>query len=216
MFKSLHFSCSATIVHYLLCSITLLVFATDVSAEIITYQIIPFSGADYLDGTYTDTIGGTITAPTGTYTNTSTTTYLDAAIYMTKTKAGSSPTIFDTYSAYPLSSFVRQGTAYFQADGIYMTTAGSSDLYFNRSHSMGAPVVSFEWYPANNRLIAWAGYQGQGATMKIDSFNAGSVYNYNGTLWKIANAVPEPSALVLLACVFPVLAAAAWKQRKSR
>jgi hypothetical protein len=192
-----------------------LAVGSDVQAELITYQLIPFTGADYDDGTYTDTLSGTITAQTGTYTHDSTTAYLNATLQMTKAKDGLSTTISDTYSGYPLANFVRSGTAYFETDGIYLTKA-DTDFYLNRAHdNWGDPVVSLELYAPGNRIIAWAGYQGTGSTMKIDNSNAGSVYNYSVTRWKIAT-VPEPGTLILFLLGLPGMAAAGWKRRKRR
>jgi hypothetical protein len=213
MSKSSSYCHFASIVVLLQCSAILLTAGSAVRAELVTYQLIPFTGSDYFDGTYTDTIGGTITAQTGTYTNASTTDYLEAVLQMTSSKDGSSTTISDTYSGYSLANFVRSGTAYFEADGIYLTKA-DTNLYLNRAHNWGDPAVSFEWYAPGNRIIAWAGYQGPGATMKIDDSNAGAVYD-NGARWKIANA-PEPATLVLLLLGLPGIAVASWKSQKRR
>lgn len=216
MFKSAICRLPVPAVVVILFATALLAAGTAVQAESITYKLIPFTAADYFDGSFTDTFTGTITAESGTYTHASSTAYLTASLEMTKTKGGTSTTISDGYS-FLMSDFVRSGTAYFETDGIYLTKA-DTDLYLNRARNWGDPVVAVDWYAPGNRFIPWAGYQGTGATMKIDSSNAGAVFNFDATRWKIANAVnaPEPSSLILLALGLPGMAVVGWRRGKRR
>ncbi len=225
MSKSLVRRCAALVFDLLIFAAILHSGTPAVQAGWVSFDLVPFSDYDKIDGAgYWDTISGTITAPTGTYTNaTIATVTLEAVVRMTKTKLSDSTSVTITdssYTGYKMSDFVRSGTLYIQNDGIYLSKANGGDAYLNKDHGSGNPYVVPEWYAGAGWFLAAAGYQGTSATMQINNNSgANSIFDPGDTgLWKIANAssVPEPATLLLCTLGLSAIVVARCKRQRSK